>query len=165
MHVTYPIFIEYTLRVNVKVPTLDIVPLVEKLTSEALRLWHTLSRDLTVLSAHPCVYLRMKWTIGLPAFACPAGTGDQYTTNWLLVLCQSSLFDDFYLDLARIHSCLSRATASASYQVSPNLCRGLSWLFLQKSDDGVLPWISEPSSTVLTKLQSQPRSPPPFAPT
>jgi len=42
--------------------------------------WHALSRDFSVLPAHPRVYPQMGWTI--PAFAFPAETGPHYRARW-----------------------------------------------------------------------------------
>jgi len=47
-----------------------IAPYCRQPTSKALRYSNALSRDLTVLPAHPRVYPQMEWTI--PAFAFPA---------------------------------------------------------------------------------------------
>jgi len=47
-------------------------------TSKALRYGNALSRDLTVLPAHPHVYRRTEWTI--PAFSFPAETGTHLPT-------------------------------------------------------------------------------------
>ena len=47
-------------------------------TSKALRYDNALSRDLTVLPAHPRVYLWTEWTI--PAFALSAKTGTHLPT-------------------------------------------------------------------------------------
>jgi len=48
-------------------------------TSKALTYGSALSRDLTVLPAHPRVYLRTEWTI--PAFAFPAEAGTHLPTR------------------------------------------------------------------------------------
>jgi len=50
-----------------------IAPYCRQPTSKALRYFNALSRDLTVLPAHPRIYLRTEWTI--PAFAFPAEAG------------------------------------------------------------------------------------------
>ena len=55
-----------------------IAPYCRQLTSKAPRYGNTLSRDLTVLPAHPRVYPGTEWTI--PAFAFPAEAGTYLPT-------------------------------------------------------------------------------------
>jgi len=56
-----------------------IAPYCRQPTSKALRYGNALSRDLTVLPAHPRVYLRTEWTI--PAFAFPPEAGTHLPTR------------------------------------------------------------------------------------
>jgi len=55
-----------------------IMPYCRQPTSKALRYGNALSRDHTVLPAHPRVYLRTEWTV--PAFAFPAEAGTHLPT-------------------------------------------------------------------------------------
>jgi len=71
--------------------------LLQATTFTALRYGNALSRDLTVLPAHPRIYLRTEWTI--PAFAFPAEAGTHLPTvkRWKAELAWATILaQDWY---------------------------------------------------------------------
>jgi len=58
--------------------TVDIVPLIGQPRHGSAQVWHALSRDFSVLPAHPHLSPRMEYTI--PAFAFPAEAGPHLPT-------------------------------------------------------------------------------------